>query len=571
MNYDNKEDKSDLIQCPYCSVWCAKISPAHLKKHGKTMTDVKTEYPDQKLVSIYAQRRLEESVMIKHGVKNVGRLESSKEKSKETCLREHGVMYPGQAEITKQHIAETNMRERGCKSSLSDPITQEKIRITNNKEHGGNSSMSNPKVRAKAKTTVKDRYNVDNPGQYEPFKEKGIQTSLLHFGTRSPNQNEGVKNKKIETSRKNNGCDWGLSSSAVRQQINDTKLKHFIETKFYSLLEYISLELLDGPYRHSKYHHKWKCNKCNCEFIKIWNSIQQGDICPNCNQPKVGSSLAETEIREFISKYETIDVKNRSLIRPYELDIVIHSKKIAIEYCGIYWHSDSFQDDNYHNKKYQMCQDIGYRLITIFEDEWVLKKDLVQLKLLHIFGRSNMTHIGARQCMIKEISPADKDSFLLENHIQGADRSKVKIGAFYNNELISVMTFSKSSIAKGSPHIPGIWELNRFATHKNFIISGIASRLLNYFKKTYTWSEIFSYADLRWSAGEVYYKLGFDLDHISKPNYWYVKGLNRIHRFVLRKREDEPKDISERILRAAEGYRRIYDCGHMKFVLKNKQ
>ena len=569
MNYDDKEDKSDLIQCPYCSIWCAKISPAHLKKHGKTMKDIKIEYPNQKLVSVYAQQRLEESVMRIYGVKNVGMLESSKETSKKTCMEIYNVLYPGQAEITKQHIAETNMRDRGCKSSLSDPITQEKIRITCNIEHGGNSSMSNPNVRAKAKKTIKDTYNVDNPGQYEPFKKKGIQTSLKEYGTRSPNQNEDVKNRKKETSRKNNGCDWALSSPKVRQKINETKLKNFIETKFHALLEYISLELLDGPYQHSKHYHKWKCDKCNCEFTKMWNSIQQGDICPNCNQREVGSSLAETEIREFISKYETIDVKNRSLIHPYELDIVIHSKKIAIEYCGIYWHSDSFQDDNYHNKKYQMCRDIGYRLITIFEDEWVLKKDLVQLKLLHIFGKSNMTRIGARQCVIKEISFGDKNTFLLENHIQGADRSKINIGAFYNDDLVSVMTFSKASIAKGSSYVPGIWELNRFATHKNFIICGIASRLLNYFKKTYSWTEIFSYADLRWSVGEVYYKLGFDLEHISKPNYWYVKGLNRIHRFVLRKRKDEPKDVSERILRASEGYRRIYDCGHMKFVIKS--
>lgn len=569
MNYDDKEDKSDLIQCPYCSIWCAKISPAHLKKHNKVMADVKTEYPNQKLVSVYAQKRLEESVMGKYGVKNVGQLDSTKEKSKQTCLRDHGVLYPGQAEITKQHIAETNMSKRGCRSSLSDPTTQEKIRVTCNRDHGGNSSMSNPIVQKKAKTTIKTRYNVDNPGQYEPFKKKGIRTSFNKYGTSSPNQNESVKNKKIETSRKNNGCDWALSSPIVRQKINEARLKKFIDTKFHDLLEYISLELLDGPYQHSKHHHKWKCNKCNCEFTRMWNSIQQGDICPNCNQKEVGTSLAETQIREFISKYETIDVKNRSLINPYELDIVIPSKKIAIEYCGIYWHSDSFQDDNYHHKKYQMCKDIGYRLITIFEDEWVLKKDLIQFKLLHIFGRSNVERIGARLCTIREISSEDKNAFLAENHIQGIDRSKINIGAFYNDNLVAVMTFSKASIAKGSSYIPGVWELNRFATNKDFIICGIASRLLNYFKKTYSWNEIFSYADLRWSVGEVYYKLGFSLEHISKPNYWYVKGLNRIHRFALRKRSDEPKDITERILRASQGYRRIYDCGHMKFVIKS--
>ena len=49
-------------------------------------------------------------------------------------------------------------------------------------------------------------------------------------------------------------------------------------------------------------------------------------------------------------------------------------------------------------------------------------------------------------------------------------------------------------------------------------------------------------------------------------NNWYVKGTERIHRFNLRKRPDEPKDIPEYILRTKEGYSRIFDCGSLKFI-----
>ena len=56
----------------------------------------------------------------------------------------------------------------------------------------------------------------------------------------------------------------------------------------------------------------------------------------------------------------------------------------------------------------------------------------------------------------------------------------------------------------------------------------------------------------------------------TPPNYWYVKSLKRIHRFSLRKRPDEPKDVSESILRAEEGYVKVWDCGHLKFVMQNK-
>jgi hypothetical protein len=133
------------------------------------------------------------------------------------------------------------------------------------------------------------------------------------------------------------------------------------------------------------------------------------------------------------------------------------------------------------------------------------------------------------------------------------------------------MTFSHGNISKGSKNIENIWELNRFCSNYNYHIPGIASKILSYFKKNYEWKEIFSYADRRWSDGNLYYKLGFELDLTTKPNYWYVKGLNRIHRFTLRKKSEEPKDIPEWVLRSKEGYHRIYDCGHYKFVLINNK
>jgi len=67
----------------------------------------------------------------------------------------------------------------------------------------------------------------------------------------------------------------------------------------------------------------------------------------------------------------------------------------------------------------------------------------------------------------------------------------------------------------------------------------------------------------------LYKKLGFQLEHITQPNYWYTKGFGRIHRFNLKKRPDEPKDIPEYILRLKEGYTRIWDCGNLKFALEN--
>jgi hypothetical protein len=208
-------------------------------------------------------------------------------------------------------------------------------------------------------------------------------------------------------------------------------------------------------------------------------------------------------------------------------------------------------------------------LIQIFEDEWLFKKDIVKSRLKHILGLAPTILIHGRKCKIQEINSKIKNDFLDKYHIQGNDRCIIKLGAFYNNELVSVMTFSSGNIAKGSFKEDGVWELNRFCSNHEYRIPGIASKLLAYFKINFEWKEIFSYADRRWSNGNLYYKLGFQLDSITKPNYWYVKGYRRIHRFNLRKRIDEPKDLSEFKLRDSEGYLRIWDCGHLKFAMKN--
>jgi len=153
--------------------------------------------------------------------------------------------------------------------------------------------------------------------------------------------------------------------------------------------------------------------------------------------------------------------------------------------------------------------------------------------------------------------------------MQGSDSSTIKLGAFYNNELVSVMTFAYGNPSKGSRKEEGVWELNRFCSNYDYHIPGIASKILTYFKRNYSWKKLFSYADLRWSDGNLYYKLGFQFEKQTRPNYWYVKGSKRIHRYNLRKRPDEPKDISESKLRCALGYIIIWDCGSLKFVLKN--
>jgi len=259
---------------------------------------------------------------------------------------------------------------------------------------------------------------------------------------------------------------------------------------------------------------------------------------------------------------------SKKIIPPYELDIYIPEKNFAIEYNGLYWHSEQQgKDKDYHLKKLEMCLKKGIQLIQLFEDEWIFKKEIVEKRIKQLLNINDAPRIHARQCDIKIIDNNTKNDFLNSYHLQGQDISSIRLGAFYENELVSVMTFSRGSIAKGAKIQEGHWELNRFCSNYNFHVPGIASKFLSFFKRNYEWLRIYSYADRRWSQGNVYKVLGFVKEHCTKPNYWYIKNYQRIHRYGLRKRSDEPRDIPEWVLRLKEGYNRIWDCGVIKFSL----
>ena len=74
----------------------------------------------------------------------------------------------------------------------------------------------------------------------------------------------------------------------------------------------------------------------------------------------------------------------------------------------------------------------------------------------------------------------------------------------------------------------------RFCNKLNTTIYGAASKLLKHFIKEVHPEVIVSYADKRWSDGNLYIKLGFTHTHDSKPNYFYIIGQHRENRFKYR-------------------------------------
>ena len=327
------------------------------------------------------------------------------------------------------------------------------------------------------------------------------------------------------------------------------------------------------------------------EFWQTPSNHINGSGCPKCaNEKRKNTLLKDTKLfidaatlihgekteDEIISLFSEIEHQqhNREILNGMEIDIYIPSLKLGIEYNGLRWHSEEFgKDHRYHLDKLNKCNEQGIKLIQIFEDEWINHRDICESKLKQICGLNTNPKIYARKCEIREISNKNEVyEFLDKNHIQGRTGFTIALGAYYQNNLVGVMTFKKEK--------EGYWDLNRFATDINYQCVGIGGKLFKHFTRNYPFIEIKSFADRRWTTdptNNLYTKLGFDFDSYVPPSYWYynpkINPYIRFHKFGFRKQHLHnqyglPLTMTEHEMTTALGYTRIWDCGLIKYVYK---
>lgn len=275
-------------------------------------------------------------------------------------------------------------------------------------------------------------------------------------------------------------------------------------------------------------------------------------------------SAGEREVEEFVKSLGFyVESSNRSLIKPQELDIVIPEKRLAIEYCGLYWHSTANlrMTPQYHANKMKAVQARGYRLITIFEDEWKNSRRIVEQKLRSILGVSNQPVIYARKCVRWSPPKSEIVQFFADNHIQGPSRHTAAYGLRYNDTLVAVMAFVFSD---------GVWDLVRYATSCRVV--GGFGKLWKMFAEDHPSVKVKTFADLRYSEGGMYDKLGFKLDGMVRPDYYYIVNGNREHKFNYRhssrlsKMDGYDPLSSESENAEMLGLYKIYNCGLLRYV-----
>lgn len=334
-----------------------------------------------------------------------------------------------------------------------------------------------------------------------------------------------------------------------------------------------AIQIHGNNYDYSKTNYKRSKNKIiiTCpnhgDFKQVPNSHLSGYGCPVCGKVK---SAGETEIADFLGKYTSVETRQRTIIPPKEIDIYLPEHRLAIEFNGLYWHSESTRNDakTIHQDKHITCRQKDIRLIQIWEDDWNNKQSLIQSMLLHAIGKT--TTIYARHCQAERMNGQEAKAFFITNHLNGFRPSQHYFGLRYNGNLVMALSVGRLSVSINKVGL----EITRMATLAGFSVVGGVSKLMTFVDTQVDYHSLITFADALWYDGSGYLSAGFIPQGLTPPGYCYTNryGRNRYHRYQFAKHKLKDKlthydeNMSEVKNMHANGYVRLWDAGHYKFI-----
>lgn len=482
-------------------------------------------------------KKRDKTVREKYGVQNVNDLDIVKTKISEanqtggsgakrrvtTCLHKYGVEHPSQTSEMRKRLSQV---------------------------------MNSDAYKKKVKQTSMDRYGVDNYWKQEDALERRRLHSIEKYGRP--------------------GKPWSLHQY-LDVMTDKTKLDEYLNFK-------------SSPERWIAEHYP----DCKPNIRDLRSDLGVTDtpiydilIAHNCshlvNTPT--SSMMEDEVLELIKTLRpdlNVITNDRTVIAPLELDLYIPELNLAIECNPTCTHNSSFCDPwgsppkspSYHSTKSKMCKDRGVFLFHIFGYEWTWRRDILTSMVKNLLNCS-VEKIHGRKTSIREVPYTECSTFLTNNHRQGPTNASVRLGLYYEDVLVSLMTFGKVRNSLGDKSFE--WELSRFCSKLETNVIGGASKLLNYFIQTYNPISIISFSDVSHTRGLVYEKLGFTCSNKLQSNYGWVDmhtdhWINRVNcqkRNLTKLFDDVTQDDiaskTERQIMESHGFARVFESGTLRW------
>lgn len=522
------------------------------------------KYGSRKELNSKALEKRKETCLSKYGVDNVSKKADVISKIKDSFVKHYKT--PSKEEFYEYYCSQSHslsecaekfglhpstalhlLKRYGIKKNVDEVSDCRKKTCL--RKYGTDSCLKNEEIHAKAVATVREKYGVDNVFASDEIKKKIRDANLAKYGTEFPMKNEEFHEKQKKGMREKHGVEYAgqvhTTKKAVAVLSTEKTLREFIQSQYGGEKPTI-VEI---------------SNDLGCSETAVGHKINAWGM-----QDLIGwrDFLPEKEIKTFLEGMGISFIEHdRSVLSGKEVDFYIPSKKIGIEFNGSYWHSEAKKDPLYHQRKSLLAAERGVFIFNIFEYEWECpaKKEKILEILRELLLDTEVHCVYARNTVVREVGKEEKKGFLGANHLQGNDRCSVCYGLYNGDQLVALMSFCKPRFSK-----TGDWEISRYCSLRNVRVLGGASKLFSHFLKTNTvpGQKIISYSDISKMRGGLYEKLGFVLDHISKPNYVWWKKKDEIKSRYSCQMKDEDKIMHK------QGYKRIFDSGNKVWVYSVK-
>jgi len=413
-------------------------------------------------------------------------------------------------------------------------------------------------VHEKMKETCLKKYGVDNVFKSDWFKDHNQQQNLKRHGVLFNGQVKETKEKISKTvanhstefkqAIKNKVANTNLNKYGVKNvsQIADVKYKiskHKLSISYDKLIskfEHVSLLFNKSEYYGFGHNYDFKCNSCNTMFnLKLhgWST----PTCIKCNPSSISASKAESELIKYIISINQnikISSNNNNILYPKEIDIWLPEYKTGIEFNGLYWHSTNRHDNpNYHINKTVAMNNMGNRLLHIFEDDWNFKKIAVKNIIRNIISPDNIEY---SRIEIKTINESTLSEFMLLYGLSQYIIADNNIGLMYGKILIGIMSYNINKTDFNIIHIKTLYSPH---TVLPILIEYINKRTVNRINIT---------LDMSNSDVKLFTDNGFKIGNTYKPKEWFM------HNY---KQRIEHRDTLN------DNINSIFDCGYIELHL----
>lgn len=466
--------------------------------------------------------------------------EEKKTKIKSTMVERYGVEHALQSTELLSKSKATLLSNYGVDSPLKSPEIKQKLHETNKLKYGSAEFFSVPSVRQGIQRHFFEKYGSHSPASSPEVLEKIRATCIERYGTPYPITLQQTRLKMLDTNGYSSASQKHLYDNGAIEVLNDKEQLQSLYDDGMSLVDIASM--------------------LNCSDVTVGNYFRKHDI-----KLRNMSSSAEIKLGEFIKQIYSgqVILNSRDILDGKEIDIYLPELKIAVEYCGVFWHSDKFLPKDYHKKKLEAAERKGIRLITIFEDEWKYKTEIVKDKLAYLIGKCQRPSVYARNTTASVVTDISIiRNFLNANHIQGYVNASKHVALYHAEAIVAIASLKITTKSI---------EIVRYCTSKTVV--GGFSKIMKYIERLAVGigvKSIITFADLRWSRGELYENNGFEKVATIPPDYRYVIGDKTFHKFNFRhkKLKQMPKydaALSERLNTKNMNIHRIYDCGKIKY------